>query len=103
MPVNEYGVSFEELPEMDVEGPRDSRVKIKVGDKICFINPEVFKFRDGGTRQAEIHKNMLDRQGHGPFTVLSLRRYPAPNWMIRFVNDHGKEVEITRDYFTKYD
>ncbi len=91
-----------ELQEAEVRGPRGSILTVSVGDKICFINPEV----EEDIRVAQSTRFMINQRGPGPFELLGIKYYPRdghPLTMFCFVDDHQKEVEVSSDYFTKYE
>jgi len=95
-------IKFKSLEKWYLQGPKEPLVKVKTGDEICFISPEVLARRgEPSSVTSFVKKTAIPENGPGPFILLGIRRYPALV-LLFFKNDHGEEIEINPGYLTKY-
>jgi hypothetical protein len=88
---------YRDLQQVRLRGPHSSSVTLKIGEKFCWINPEL----EAGTAGAAARR-MIEDYGNGPFVCEKITSVPAGWIMITFKDKNGYIQGITSEYFTKY-
>lgn len=86
-----------------LQGPNSSEVEIKVGDKVCFINPETLKDSREKRKRTELVNSTISNFGSAPYNVLEITHYSLKKNPLTTLTITNKErnIEMNKKYFTK--
>jgi len=91
----------DQLEEIDLLGPQGTNVRVKKGDLVAFINPEIF---DDGRTQS-LHQSMLkhteEEIGPGPYVVRRIERYGNGSEVLLIQGTENREKTVNEAYLTK--
>ena len=98
--IDQYGDEVAINSNFLIESHRGKFVKLQIGDaniggKVTWTNSKI----DPNCNTEGQLDRYIAENGQGPFTIIAIDTPDENVWLIRFVDQHGNEVAINKDFF----